>query len=240
MSVSKKSLLTRELLSKTLALWEAEGAQQHYLCHTLAEAVTGKPTDSSAFIELPAVIELMALLRSEGKIFSQSSCWHTHPAEKAQWLREKIEALTPKPTFKVGDKVQCAVQERERARNPKYTMWAGLVVTKVGIGGYYECVSSQGDTGGFWADDLSLTPHPKPRRDYVADHARRTLRRYGMTAEQAAKFVANLPPERRSAYSRDLPEDWSMTASFIWNDSPEGFDYWWDACQPIRVATGKY
>jgi hypothetical protein len=81
-----------------------------------------------------------------------------------------------------------------------------------------------------WLEELVASmPDTKPRRDYVADHARRTLRRLGMTAEQAKKFVERMPAEKRSGLSRTLPERWYyLQDSFRFSSSPEGFDYWND------------
>lgn len=80
----------------------------------------------------------------------------------------------------------------------------------------------------------------KPKRDYVSDHMRRTLRKAGLTKEEAAKFTANTPAEKRSAFSRKLPK-WPMisTRSFSWDDSPEGFEYWYDICRRTNGLTKK-
>lgn len=74
---------------------------------------------------------------------------------------------------------------------------------------------------------------PKPKRDYVKDHARRTLRKAGLTEEQAAKFVKNYEAEKDlplSELSRKIPRGLSLVEmlyrSFVWDGTPEGFGYW--------------
>lgn len=87
----------------------------------------------------------------------------------------------------------------------------------------------------------------KPKRDYVKDHARRTLRKAGLTDEQARKAVDNAAKcggrVQLSAISRELPKDRSpasqwIQGAFLWDGSPEGFGYW-DRLRDSLVAAGK-
>lgn len=67
----------------------------------------------------------------------------------------------------------------------------------------------------------------KPKRDYVADHMRRTLRKAGLTALEAKQFTENTPAEKRHAFSRKLPRyPMQSNKSFEWATSPEGWNYW--------------
>lgn len=68
--------------------------------------------------------------------------------------------------FKVGDKVVSAMFD-------DYDRWKGLTVDREYNGEYVYCTSAAGIEGAFRLDDLTLA---KPPRDYVADHARRSLR----------------------------------------------------------------
>lgn len=73
-------------------------------------------------------------------------------------------------------------------------------------------------------------------RDYVADHARRTLRRAGLSKEEARKFVENCKKSPRcdpeydlSRYSRQLPSgslSLCVLCAFDWSWTPEGHEYW--------------
>lgn len=82
----------------------------------------------------------------------------------------------------------------------------------------------------------AVSDQPKVKRDYVADHARRTLRAAGLSKDEAAKFVANMlaQPEacavRPSAISRKLPKPLKdfIYYAFLWDTSNEGFNYWND------------
>ena len=85
------------------------------------------------------------------------------------------------------------------------------------------------------------------KRDYVADHARRTLRRAGLTTEQARQFVRNCKRQALNArvysatgfmwrcdlseYSRKLPYtsvSRTIDSAFLWEGSQEGWQYWCD------------
>lgn len=75
----------------------------------------------------------------------------------------------------------------------------------------------------------------KAKRDYVKDHARRTLRAAGLTDGEARAFVANYTGsvERElplSKFSRKLPRELSLVdvlyRSFVWDGTPQGFAYW--------------
>lgn len=104
--------------------------------------------------------------------------------------------------------MQCSFQEAHRARNPEYRYWSDLVVTEIHHGlpagvAKYTCKDSDGREGGFHEHNLSLRdtpkaeerrgqPKAKPARDYVADHARRTLRKLGLAKDEAYNVVAAL------------------------------------------------
>lgn len=80
------------------------------------------------------------------------------------------------------------------------------------------------------------------KRDYVADQAMRTLRKAGLSIDEAQMFVqnclwqANDNPEDwwecdLSRYSRALPYptlSQTIEGAFDWDDSPEGWDFWCD------------
>lgn len=70
----------------------------------------------------------------------------------------------------------------------------------------------------------------KPKRDYVADHARRTLRKAGLSKDEARRAVANWDSGNYplSSLSRKLPEPLStvLLGAFVWGVSPEGLRYW--------------
>lgn len=79
------------------------------------------------------------------------------------------------------------------------------------------------------AEDYELVAGKK--RDYVADHARRTLRKAGLSKQDAALFVKNLQeqnPTAVSLYSRNVPASFCAGAldGFLWSDSPQGHGYW--------------
>jgi hypothetical protein len=103
--------------------------------------------------------------------------------------------------------------------------------------------------GQFYAKRFQLAPKAKPKRDYVADHARRSLRTAGLTPEQAAKFVENAKklkpygavPDHVIGTNKvtghiDLSGLSRMTQpgrvadvlgyAFSWGASPEGTAYW--------------
>lgn len=78
---------------------------------------------------------------------------------------------------------------------------------------------------------IEVTRNGKPKRNYVRDHARRTLRAAGLTDAEARKFVVNYRgPYPLSAFSRKLPGDKTLVQhlyeGFVWDLSPEGFGYW--------------
>lgn len=139
--------------------------------------------------------------------------------------------------FKVGDKVRRKKEHLTRNAWPQ-----GRKVLEVrGISGYGELLFS--GTANSWNPEYF---EKVKARDYVADHARRTLRKAGLTAEQAAKFVKNCQtlqvywpsPETPvkdgkvdlSKLSRELPAGVAparlVADAFRWNESPEGNAYW--------------
>jgi len=127
--------------------------------------------------------------------------------------------------FKVGDRVQCtAAYIAGDAGNYK-----GAVVVSIARDSIPWPVEVQCDSGGglFCEDELELYV-PKPKRDYVADHARRTLRKAGLTKEEAAAFVRNNKEYDLSTFSRALPESAEdvLLKAFAWHESPEGLAYW--------------
>lgn len=97
---------------------------------------------------------------------------------------------------------------------------------------------------------------PKVRRDYVADHARRTLRAAGLTKEEAADAVNTIVKNGRllnttyiqslSDISRKLPHpgygslqtalERFIRTTFSWSASRLGWDYWNDRADAIHAA----
>lgn len=134
--------------------------------------------------------------------------------------------------FKIGDKVVAASQKGTE-------VWLGLEVVDT----YGEMVTCKitdpaskwdvGMKGAFAEDDLRLVT-PKAKRDYVADHARRTLRAAGLSKTEAANFVSALAEAgqtwdvKLSQLSRKLPDRLSVVirGAFSWADSVQGDDYW--------------
>jgi hypothetical protein len=87
---ASKSLLTKKLFKAVLRRVADQPNYPVYLCHELAKVVRGTYEN---FKELPEVQELEALLRAEGHIRPNSSCWHTTTRAKLEWLRAKIDAF---------------------------------------------------------------------------------------------------------------------------------------------------
>ena len=124
--------------------------------------------------------------------------------------------------FKEGDKVVSAKFDR-------FDEWKGLTVS-VAHSDWATCKSTTGHVGAFAYDDLKLA---KPR-DYVADHARRSLRKLGLTKQEAAAFVRNVQERGRvsghstfslSQLSRKA-ERIDLLHGFYWGESKEGYPYW--------------
>ena len=133
--------------------------------------------------------------------------------------------------FKVGDKVRVIESALPVGHTGFEDYIEGATVRRVHLTGpwTYTIEAASGRETVVAESKIAL----QVKRDYVADHMRRTLRREaGMTIEQAAKFTANTPPELRGKYSRKLPGKhstefmWRFSLSFDWEYSPEGFDYW--------------
>ncbi len=133
--------------------------------------------------------------------------------------------------FKVGDKV------RILSAIPELGYKGGEVVTIKGFnyGDTTVIIEGRYPSGGWPTAGISksyLGPvRPKVKRDYVADHARRTLRAAGLPKDVAAKAVANIAKSGNynlSEFSRKLPHAAStiLGCGFNWRDSPEGQEYW--------------
>lgn len=130
--------------------------------------------------------------------------------------------------FKAGDKVRvlCAPGSyfAYMAEGSEHT------VGKVHAG--FVCLKGHPEAG--WCDYRFELIEAAPKRDYVADHARRTLRAAGLSKDEAAKFVANMVAQpaackvRPSALSRKLPYALHefIRSAFLWSQTPEGFAYW--------------
>lgn len=104
-----------------------------------------------------------------------------------------------------------------------------VIVRKV----HGECVFIEGKYPNGHDPVRGLAEHklgPVPKRDYVADHARRTLRKAGLSAEEARKVVQywGHPECSLSALSRNLPAPLSalLVEAFTWKDTAEGSHYW--------------
>lgn len=72
---------------------------------------------------------------------------------------------------------------------------------------------------------------PKAKRNYVADHARRTLRAAGLSKKDARRVVEEIAKHDTfdlSKFSRNLPESASviLCTGFMWEYTPEGVKYW--------------
>ena len=79
-----------------------------------------------------------------------------------------------------------------------------------------------------------MTNATTTKRDYVADHARRSLRKLGLTKQEAAAFVRNVQECGRmpryitfslSQLSRKA-ERVDLLHGFYWAESKEGYQYW--------------
>lgn len=128
--------------------------------------------------------------------------------------------------FKVGDKIRIPARHNE--------VWAGVFpITHIWESGVVQIEHPELGTGAFCPGDVVLCVP----RDYVADHARRSLRKLGLTKQEAAAFVRNcqtMPPDSHTDASEryDLshmsrqasPDD--IECGFTWSDSPEGHEFW--------------
>lgn len=134
--------------------------------------------------------------------------------------------------FKIGDKVRCV------------SAWGDLALT---VGKTYEVKRADSDflnvvedddgkSGEYFPHRFELVPEQKQKapRDYVADHARRTLRKAGLSREEAAALVRNWAHEtvQLSQLSRKLPDTLSaiILGAFVWDTSTEGFECWSNIC----------
>lgn len=124
--------------------------------------------------------------------------------------------------FKPGDRV-IAKEFTDSA------YWNNGKLTVIGLcmGGFVRCQSPIGRTGMWQADDLK----PDAQRDYVADHARRTLRAAGLSAKDARRIVQEIRHSKwmdLSTFSRKLPVPLSnvITGGFPWAGTSEGIEYW--------------
>lgn len=165
-------------------------------------------------------------------------CIERHADELYNLLRRSNGGAQSKEStmgaFKVGDKVRLIRQGKYGNR------WDGdMQVTEV-----YSSGSTATDRGGAFPHvELELVVE-KPKRDYVADHARRTLRKAGLTKEQAKNFVGavgewptgskldavstenRLDLSKLSRSTRGLKLSDIVGYGIAWWASPQGFDYW--------------
>lgn len=126
--------------------------------------------------------------------------------------------------FNPGDRVISAAFN-------SYPQCQGLVVEDPAYspcGDYVCCKGNTGRCGYFTPNDLTKV------RDYVADHARRSLRKLGLTKQEAAAFVRNVQELGRvsgqstfslSQMSRKA-ERIDLLHGFYWGLSKEGYPYW--------------
>lgn len=133
------------------------------------------------------------------------------------------------PKFKVGDKVRVI----ESALPGVHTGWEDYIegATVVAVSNHlvnwpYTIKAASGEETLVAECEIEL----QVKRDYVADHARRTLRKAGLSKEEAAAVVRNWASQDHtlSQLSRSLPAALSsiIISAFSWGGSPEGFDYW--------------
>lgn len=79
-----------------------------------------------------------------------------------------------------------------------------------------------------------MTDETTKKRDYVADHARRSLRKLGLTKQEAAAFVRNVQERGRVDGHRNFSlsqlsrkaERIDLLHGFYWGESKEGYPYW--------------
>lgn len=137
--------------------------------------------------------------------------------------------------FKAGDRIRSVSD-----RSTDIAEGDEFVVLGVDFGPSGSPLVQFNDKGGDFrhrfAEDYELVAGKK--RDYVADHARRTLRKAGLTAKQAKEFVQNVQTQKHSEdvgdegnlskYSRALPGGLRncLAWAFTWGITPQGHDYW--------------
>lgn len=137
--------------------------------------------------------------------------------------------------FKVGDRVRL-VNTIYGSKNEKVGDEFTVLFVSDGGALYVHTDGVRPLSGGGWSKGVRDGWLPcrfekiKPKRDYVADHARRTLRKAGLSAEEARRAVANWNGTTHplSSLSRKLPAPLSMVllGAFTWSESPEGVRYW--------------
>lgn len=148
-------------------------------------------------------------------------------------------------TFKKGDKVRVASTAELRAINDHSAFVTATLDTVYVVNKVYNhgIISLVGCEGG-WYTHRFVLHEAKPKRDYVADHARRTLRKFGLTKEEAAAFVAEVQKHggnnhswakrelvrfSLSDLSRNVPAALGnevVAHAFSWGGSSKGYDYW--------------
>lgn len=124
--------------------------------------------------------------------------------------------------FKPGDKVVAT-----KYRDCEYWNNGKLEVTYCGAE-FVHARTPDGKTGAWLVDQVEFA---KPPRDYVADHARRTLRKAGLSKKDAHRVVEEIAKSKNfdlSRFSRTLPYSVSciIESGFAWFTTPEGGQYW--------------
>lgn len=158
-------------------------------------------------------------------------------------------------TFKKGDNVRVASMAELRAINcysafVTATLDTVYVVDKVYNTGIIYFVGCEGG----WFTHRFVLHEAKPKRDYVADHARRTLRKFGLTKEEAAAFVAEVQKNGGNNHSWETYERMRFSLSdlsrnvpaalgnevvdraFSWGGSSKGYDYWYSVNNRLKRA----
>jgi hypothetical protein len=148
--------------------------------------------------------------------------------------------------FKIGDRVRLAkeifgdqgekvgdeftVLDVTTDHSGEQTLW----IHEDGTRRIGSCEYTEGAEDGWRSCRFELVrEQEKAPRDYVADHARRTLRKAGLSKEEAAAVVRNWDRTGKyklSQLSRKLPIRLSkvIAVAFTWDGSPEGSGYWRD------------
>ena len=127
-------------------------------------------------------------------------------------LTDDSEDITPGKTYKVTETAENVVHFNDDANYPRYRP-----------GDRYEVVRASS-------------------RDYVADHARRTLRKAGLSKEEARQVVENWGSSvPLSSFSRKVPAVFSdvgpaqfLWAGFTWDQTPQGHEYWFKIAKRIE------
>ncbi len=151
------------------------------------------------------------------------------------------------PKFKVGDKVRVI----ESALSVGHTGWEdyieGATVLRVRLDGAtlegqwpYTIKAASGRETVVAECEIEL----QVKRDYVADHARRTLRKAGLSAHDARRVVQEIQKSATydlSTFSRRLPAALSeiVFSGFTWEDTVEGEEYWDAVCAAAEQNEGN-